>query len=209
MASEHGPRESAGHPGPPVSAATAADTLRDLHAIGDRSRRAATRNLLAVPLLAWGIAWIAGYALLDLAPWRAAVPAGLALAAAAVTATWLARVRSAVLSGWERRVRTAWTALMLCSPFLAASISPVPGRVLAAFLGAVWGVGLLLCAIAVGDVPLGAAGAVTVLAAAFCRPVLHHHALLGFGLCAGGAMVVLGAWRLRRPAPRLRLPSSP
>ncbi len=189
-----------------MSAAVAADTLRDLDAIGSRSRRAATRDLLAVPLLAWGIAWIAGYALLDLAPWRAAVPAGLALAAAAVAATWLSRMHSAVLSGWERRIRTAWAALMLCSPFLVASVSPLPGRVLAAFLGAVWGVGLLLYAIAVADVPLGAAGAFTVLAAAFCRPALHHHALLGFGLCAGGAMLVLGAWRLRGAAPRRRLP---
>jgi hypothetical protein len=205
--SESESRDSAGRPAPGPPAAAAADTLRDLRAIGSRSRQAATRDLLGLPLLLWGVAWIAGYALLDLAPWRVAVPAGLALAAAAVAGTWLSRVRPAVLSGWERRTRTGWAALMLCSPFLVASVSPVPSRVLAVFLGAVWGVGLLLFAIAAGDVPLGATGAFTVLAAAFCRPLLHQHALLGFGLCAGGAMFALGGWRLCSPAlrPHLRV----
>lgn len=110
-----------------------------------------------------------------------------------------------VLSGWERRTRMAWAALMLCSPFLVASVSPVPGRVLAVFLGAVWGTGLLLLATATGDVPLGAVGAVTVLAAAICRPALHDYSLLGFGSCAGGAMLALGCSRLCGPALRHRL----
>jgi hypothetical protein len=197
---------AAGRTPAPPAAAAAADTLRDLRAIGGRSRQAATRGLLGIPLLLWGAAWMAGYALLDLAPWRVAVPAGLALAAAAVAGTWLSRIRPAVLSGWERRTRIAWAALMLCSPFLVATVSPVSGRVLAVFLGAVWGVGLLLFAIAVGDLPLGVTGAFTVLAAAFCRPLLHPHALLGFGLCAGGAMLALGLGRLCGPALRHHLP---
>jgi hypothetical protein len=203
--SESESRGNTDGPGPTPPAA-AADTLRDLRAIGSRSRQAATRDLIATPLVIWGIAWIVDYALLDLAPWRAAVPAGVALTVVAVAGTWLSRMRAAVLSGWERRVRMAWVALMLCSPFLVTSISPVPGRVLVVFLGALWGVGLLLFAIATGDVPLAAAGALTVLAAAFCRPVLHHYSLLGFGLCAGGAMVTVGTWRLCGPALRHRLP---
>jgi hypothetical protein len=197
--------------GPPsvVAAEAAADTLRDLRAIGSRSRQAATRDLMGFPLVVWGLAWVTGYALLDLAPWRFAVPIGVVLAVAGVTGTWLARRRSAVLSGWERRIRVAWLALMACSPFLILSISPVPGRVLAVFLGALWGVGLLLYAVATGDRPLGVVGVVTVLAAAFCRPVLHHHALLGFGLCAGGAMLALGVWRVSWSALRGRPPEAP
>ncbi len=207
MPSESEPGNSAGRLGAPPSAAAAEDTLRDLRAIGSRSRRAATRDLLTIPLVSWGIAWAAGYTLLDLAPWRVAVPAGAALVVAALTATWLCRARRTVRSGWERRTRLGWAALMLCSPFLVASVSPVPGRVLAIFLGALWGAGLLLFAVAAGDRPLGIVGAFTVLVAAFCRPVLHPHALLGFGLLAGGAMLALGAWRLFRPALRHRLPS--
>jgi len=206
MTGESEPGRSTGRPRPASPAAAAADTLRDLHAIGGRSRRAATRDTLAIPLAIWGTAWIAGYALLDLAPWRTAIPAGAALAVAAGAGTWLSRLHPAVLSGWERRTRLGWAALMLSSPFLVASVSPVPGRTLAVFLGALWGVGILLFAIAGGDLPLGVVGAVTVLAAGFCRQVLPHHALFGFGLCAGGAMLFLGGWRLCGPALRDRLP---
>ena len=202
MAGKLGPEGGAGPLEPVDEAATAADTLRDLRAIGTRSRHAATRELLAIPMLAWGVAWAVGYTLLDLLPWPAALPAGAALVVAALGVTWLTRLRRSVLSGWERRVQVGWAALMLCSPFLVASISPVPGRVMAVFLGALWGTGLLLFAIATGDRPLGVAGALMVLAAAFCRPLLHHHALLGFGLLAGLAMILLGGWRVAHPALR-------
>jgi hypothetical protein len=207
MTGDFGPEGGGSRPGSVQSAASAADTLRDLHAIGRRSRRAATRELLAIPLLAWGVAWAAGYTLLDLVPWSAAVPAGAALAVAALAVTWLTRLQRNVLSGWERRVQLGWVALMLCSPFLVASVSPVPERVIAVFLGALWGTGLLLFAITTGDRPLAVAGALTVLAAAFCRPVLAGHALLGFGLLAGLSMVALGGWRVGHPALADRLPS--
>jgi hypothetical protein len=193
---------------PAASSAAAADTLRDLAGIRARSRRAATRDLLRLPLVFWGLAWIAGFSLLDLAPWSVAVPVGAALAVAAAAATWLSRARPAVRSGWEHRTRAGWIALLACSPFLVLSISPVPARVMAVFLGALWGVALVLYAIATGDVPLGVAGGLTVAAAGFCRVLLHHNGLLGFGLCAGSAMLALGGWRLRTSALRPdRLPS--
>ena len=213
MPSDSGSPDPAAGPGaargrPLTESAAAAATLRDLVGIRARSRRAATRDLLRLPLLFWGLAWIAGFSLLDLAPWPVAVPAGAALAVAAAAGTWLSRARPAVRSGWEHRTRAGWIALLACSPCLVLCISPVPGRVMAAFLGALWGVALLLYAIATGDVPLGVVGGLTVVAAAFCRILLHRYGLLGFGLCAGGAMLALGGWRVRTSALRPgRLPS--
>lgn len=174
----------------------AVSTLRELHAIGRRSRHAASTNLTGIPLASWGTAWSAGFAVLDLASWRIAVPLALLLAVGAAVGTWAVRSPE-VRSGWERRIQVGWVALFLSSPFLVASVSPVAVRVELVFLGALWGVALLLYAVATTDFLLGAVGGITVLAAAFCRPLVPEHPLLTFGVVAGGAMLLVGSWRIR------------
>lgn len=143
----------------------------------------------------WGAAWWLGFALLDLAPWRIAVPVGIALSAGAMLTTWLFRSQE-VSSGWERQTRTGWLALMLCSPFLLASIGPIPSYAQMIFLGALWGVALILYAVPTGDFPLGLVGAGILLTGVFARS-FGAHRLLVFGCVAGLAMVALGASRAR------------
>ncbi len=141
--------------------------------------------------------------------WRPGRPrCRLALAAAALPLTWLTRRQRSVLSGWQRRTQLGWAALGWCArrSWWRAS-AQCRGGSWRSSSGALWGTGLLLFAIATNDRPLAGAGAQTVLAAAFCLPAPPHHALLAFGLLAGLAMVVLGGWRVARPALRDRLPS--
>lgn len=181
----------------PVSAGRAADTLADLDSIETRSRRAASTALTRVPLASWGVAWLVGFALLDSRPWRVAVPIGLLLALAAMALTWVGRSPQ-VRSGREGRVGLGWLALMLCSPFLVATIGPVPARVEILFLGALWGVALLLYGVASADIALCAVGVLIVLGGAFSRPVSPPHALLVSGLVGGASMLALGGWRTWR-----------
>lgn len=187
--------------GPPAdpSPAEAARVLRELDAIGVRSRRAAYATLTRTPLALWGVAWLTGYALLDLTPWALAVPVGLAVSAAAVAGTWRSGAQD-VLNGWEQRVRLSWLVLMASSPPLLMTVSPLPMHAVLIFLGALWGVALLLYAVAVGDIPLGAVGTVVLVTAAAVRVLGLDHDLLTFGVFAGGAMTALGAYRMSRPA---------
>lgn len=164
--------------------AEAAETLRDLRTIGGRSQRAASTALTQIPLATWGLAWAVRYALLALAPSPLAVPVGCVLAFGAALVTWIFRSRE-VTSGRERRTRAGWLALLLCSPFLIAVVSPIPVHPEALFLGALWGVALLLFAIATLDLPLGVVGALIVLAAAGSRIAALDRPLLVFGLIAG------------------------
>lgn len=181
-----------------TESAEAAETLRDLRTIGGRSQRAASTALTRIPLAAWGLTWAVGYALLALAPWRLAVPVGCVLALGGALVSWIFRSRQ-VTSGRERRTRAGWLALLLCSPFLVAVVSPIPARTEALFLGALWGVALLLFAIATLDLPLGVVGALIVLAAGGSRTAAVDRPLLVFGLIAGLAMLALGLWRTARP----------
>lgn len=179
--------------------ADAAETLADLETISRRSRQAASAALTRIPLASWGAAWVVGFALLDQAPWRLAVPVGLALAAGAAVATWTWRSPQ-IRSGRETRIGLGWLALMLCSPFLVAVVSPIPDRVEMMFLGALWGVALLLYGIASADVAPAVVGAITVLAATISRVSGIPHPLLVFGAVAGGSMLALGlrrTWRYR------------
>ena len=181
--------------------AEAAETLRDLRTVGGRSQRAASTALTRIPLAAWGLAWAVGYGLLALAPWRLAVPVGCVLAFGATLVSWIFCSRE-VTSGRERRTRAGWLAMLLCSPFLIAVVSPTPARTEALFLGALWGVALLLFAIATLDLPLGVVGALIVLTAAGSRIAAADRPLLVFGLVAGLAMLALGLWRTVRSGGR-------
>lgn len=193
-----GPGPDEGHPLPAPSAADAARTLQELAAIGGRSRRVAYATFTRSPLAVWGVAWLIGYVALDTAPWVVAVPVGLGLSAAAMLGTWLCRSEQ-VVNGWERRIRLSWLVLMGSSPLLVATITPAPAHTVALFLGALWGIALLLYAVAAGDVALGVVGAVIVATAPAAHIAVHDHDLLVFGVLAGGAMAALGMTRMRTP----------
>ena len=190
------PWRAAGRPGG-TSAVEAARTLDELRAITDRSRRTARAAFTGVPLLAWGVAWMAGYAGLGLLPWATAVPLGLALSACAVLVTVLVR-STEIVSESRGRIAASWVALMVSSPLLAATVAPVPVPTMLVFLGALWGVGLLLLAVGTSDAPLGVVGGIVVAVAASAHVLLGDRSLLVFGLVAGGAMAGLGAVRTCR-----------
>jgi len=190
-------REGEQHPSVP-SPAEAAATLRELNAIGGRSRRFAYAEFTRRPLLAWGAAWILGYTALGTVSWSIALPAGGVLSAAATLLTWLSRARQ-VVTDWQRRIQLSWLVLMASSPLLVATISPAPAHTVPIFLGALWGVGLLLYAVASADGWLGATGALIVVTAAAVHATAPTGDLVVFGVLAGGAMSALGLRRMRMP----------
>lgn len=144
------------------------------------------------------MAWVLGYALLDLQPWTLAVPVGLGLAVGAVATTVLVRSRE-TRSGREARVGLGWWVVMACSPLLVIIVRPVEPPTVAIFLGSLWGVAMLLLATATRDLPLGVVGGAIVLGGAACRTVADlGHPLLVFGLVGGLGMLGLGLWRTWR-----------
>jgi hypothetical protein len=181
-------------PSPAPTPSEAAGTLRDLDAIGDRSRRIVHAGFTRLPLLVWGVAWLGGYSAFDLLPFWPAVLIGGALW---VLAALSSRFHGAdeVVSSWQRSARRSWLVLVAASPLLVLAIMPVPAGTVLLLLGALWGVALALFAVATGDRPLGAVGWLVLVAAACCRFVVPGHGLLVFALVAGGAMAVLGAVR--------------
>ncbi len=178
-----------------VSPSEAARTLRDIDRITGRSRRVAYAAFTRAPLTFWGIAWLLGYSALDLLPWAVAIPVGVALALGAALGMWWWRPGE-VGSGHERKVQLSWLVLMACSPLLVATAGVVTSTAVLLFLGALWGVALLLLAVATGDVALGVVGGLVVVAAAAVRIAVPQHLLLTFAVVAGGAMTALGAYRL-------------
>ena len=181
-----------------IEGTEAADTLDELRAIADRTHQAATASVTRTPLVIWGVAWLLGYAALDLLPWSIAIPLGSALSTIATLGTWLGQSR-AVVNGWERRIQLSFVAFMACSPVLVLAIMPVPAHTILLFLGALWGVALLLYAVATGDRVLGVIGVLIVVAAAALHIIDPAHDLLMFGMVAGGAMASLGLRRMRVP----------
>lgn len=194
-----GPPRDDAHPARVPSPAEAARTLRELDAIGGRSRRIAYGKATRLPLVAWGVAWILGYGALGALPWSLALPVGGGLCAAAVLVTWLSRSNDQVVNGWERRIRLSWLVLMASSPLLVATITPAPTHAVLTLLGALWGVALLLYAVASADGWLGVAGAAIVVTAAAVHVAGVTQDLLVFGAIAGGTMTALGLRRMRMP----------
>ena len=182
---------------PEGAASEAVQTLTELAEIRRRSRRAATTGLTRIPLTTWGFAWLTGYLLLDLAPWRVAVPVGSALAVGAVVVTWALRSQE-VRTSRTARVGAGWLVVMGSSPFLLAVVSPDDGRVEALFLGTLWGVAMTLFAVATADRPFALLGAAVVLTGPFSRVLAGPHSLAVFGVVGGAGMLSLGVWRTWR-----------
>lgn len=183
---------------PPPGSVEAADTLAELEAIVSRSRRASYATVTRAPLVMWGVAWLVGYLALDTLNWAIAVPLGMVLSISAAVGTWLKR-SAEVVNGWERRVRLSWLVLMVSSPLLVITVSPTPVAAMLLFLGALWGIALLLYAVAAADLALGIVGTIVLVAAPLARTALDHHELLVYGVLAGGAMITLGLRRMRLP----------
>jgi len=174
----------------------AARILDELTPVTRRSRRLARDVALARPLLAWGLAWMAGALIYQYVHGPAGAVLGTAACAVAAAVTWLVRPREVRLPN-ERRFGLAWFALLAISPLLTAVTAPPNARVLVVFLASLWAVGMLLYGIGIQDVPLALVGLGIVAVAAAARMTAPGAALLAVGISGGLAMTALGAWRMR------------
>ena len=161
------------------------------HWMVGRPARACTR-----PLLAWGLAWMAGATLYEFIPGRAGALLGTAACAAALAVTWLVRPREVRLDN-ERRFGALWFVFLAVSPLLIAVVQPPDGHVMTVLLGSLWAVGMLLYGIGVRDISLAALGLAIVMLAAATRVAAPGAALLAVGLAGGLGMAALGGWRMR------------
>jgi hypothetical protein len=176
------------------SAEEARAALGLAHAATVRTARAAKRTTLGVGLIAWGVAWLLGYAGLQFLPffvgWGAWVPLGIA----AFVATRLLR-DDTIRSGWEGRFERAWWVVVFGTPLLVSTVTPAEPIVLVLLPGALWGLALLLYAVVSEERALAAFGATLVVLAPLLRQFLPEWGALLFGLVGGGGMVGLGLWR--------------
>jgi hypothetical protein len=181
------------------SAPTAADASRildEMTPVSRRSRQLARDVTFARPLLAWGLAWMAGATLYEFIPGRAGALLGTAACAAALAVTWLVRPREVRLDN-ERRFGALWFVFLAVSPLLIAVVQPPDGHVMTVLLGSLWAVGMLLYGIGVRDISLAALGLAIVMLAAATRVAAPGAALLAVGLAGGLGMAALGGWRMR------------
>lgn len=181
------------------SAPTAADASRildEITPVSRRSRQLARDVTFARPLLAWGLAWMAGATLYEFIPGRAGALLGTAACAAALAVTWLVRPREVRLDN-ERRFGALWFVFLAVSPLLIAVVQPPDGHVMTVLLGSLWAVGMLLYGIGVRDISLAALGLAIVMLAAATRVAAPGAALLAVGLAGGLGMAALGGWRMR------------
>jgi hypothetical protein len=185
--------------GEDFSAPTAADASRildEITPITRRSRQLARDVTFARPLLAWGLAWMAGATLYELIPGTAGALLGTAACAAALAVTWLVRPREVRLDN-ERRFGALWFVFLAVSPLLIAVAQPPNSHVMTVLLGSLWAVGMLLYGIGVRDIPLAGLGLAIVVLAAATRLAAPGAAMLTVGLAGGLGMAVLGGWRMR------------
>ena len=185
-------RDSAGLPTP----ADASRILAEIGPVTRRSQRLTRDVTMGLPLLAWGLAWLAGALLFQYLPGPAGPGLGLAACAAAAVVTRLVRPRE-VRRHTENRFALAWLVLFVTSPLLVLIAAPANSRILVVFLASLWAVGMLLYGIGVRDLPLAALGAIIVVVATVARLAVPHEAVLAVGLAGGLGMAGLGAWRLR------------
>jgi hypothetical protein len=185
--------------GEDFSAPTAADASRildEITPVSRRSRQLARDVTFARPLLAWGLAWMAGAALYEFIPGRAGALLGTTACVAALAVTWLVRPREVRLDN-ERRFGALWFVFLAVSPLLIAVVQPPDGHVMTVLLGSLWAVGMLLYGIGVRDIPLAVLGLAIVMLAAATRVAAPRTALLAVGLAGGLGMAALGGWRMR------------
>jgi hypothetical protein len=185
--------------GEDFGAPTAADASRildEITPVSRRSRQLARDVTLARPLLAWGLAWMAGATLYQFIPAPAGAAAGAAACAAAAAVTWLVRPRE-VRQDNERRYGALWFVFLAVSPLLIAVAQPPNAHVMTVLLGSLWAAGMLLYGIGVRDIPLAGLGLAIVVIAAVTRLTAPGAAMLSVGLAGGLGMTVLGGWRMR------------
>jgi hypothetical protein len=190
---------AANPPGENVGVPTSADASRilgEITPVTRRSQQLARDVTMAPPLLAWGLAWIAGSLLFQYLPSPAGAIAGLGVCAAAVAVNVLIRPRE-VRRSTERRFGLGWWVLMATSPLLVAVAAPGNAKVTAVFLGSLWAVGMLLYGIGVRDLPLAAVGLGIVVVAAATRIAVPRQSMIIVGVAGGLAMAAIGGWRLR------------
>ncbi len=178
------------------TSADASRILEELTPVTRRSRRLARDVAFARPLLAWGLAWMAGAVLFQFVPGAAGAVLGTAACACAAAVTWLVRPREVRLNT-ERRFALIWFVLLAISPLLVAVAAPPNAHIMAVFLASLWAVGMLLYGIGVKDLPLAAVGLAIVVVAAATRIMAPHAAMLIVGITGGLGMAMLGGWRMR------------
>ncbi|MDQ6636969.1 MAG: hypothetical protein M3Y62_04190 [Candidatus Dormibacteraeota bacterium] len=181
------------------SPAEAAGLLAEVGRLPARTRRLAATKFTRVSLVAWGVAWVFGYAAVQLLPQPVGLGAFAVLGVGAVTLTRLG-APGELLSGWEAQFRRGWWVLIGVMPLLGLIVQPTPLPTLLLLLGALWGVALLLFAVTVSDRALGAVALTIVAGAAAIHVLAGGWSLLCFGLVGGGAMAILGSSRLLHPA---------
>lgn len=183
-------------------AAEAAQALRLAEQARRGGRLLVVLSPMARPLVAWGIAWMVDgivYRVLPLAP---ALFVTSAMGVAALVATLLTKDAS-VRSPWAEAASRSWWVLILATAAVCAVLIPtaIPAATLVLVLGVLWGLGILLYAVAGRQHQVLALGLVLVLTpvpAALLLP--GADAVLLYGLVGGGAMVGTGMWNaMRRP----------
>jgi hypothetical protein len=186
-------------PGENIDVPTSADASRilgEITPVTQRSRQLARDVTMGRPLLAWGLAWIAGSMLFQFVPSPGGAIGGSLACAAAIAVNLLVRPRE-VRRSTERRFGLGWFVLMGTSPLLVAVAAPGNAKVTAVFLGSLWAVGMLLYGIGVRDLPLAAIGLAIVLVAAATRIAVPGQSMIIVGVTGGLAMAAVGAWRMR------------
>jgi hypothetical protein len=178
------------------AASDAQQMLRDIAPVARRSRRLTRDAAAARPLLAWGLAWMAGAVLYQYVAGPAGAILGSVPAIGAVAVTWLMRSRDVRLPA-ERRFALIWLGFLASSPLLVAVAAPPNARLMVVFLASLWAVGMVLYGIGTGDVPLAVVGLVTAGAAAAARIAAPGAAMLIVGIVGGLGMALLGASRMR------------
>jgi hypothetical protein len=190
---------AANPPGENIGVPTSADAARildEINPVTQRSRRLARDVTMGRPLLAWGLAWIAGSVLFEYAPAPAGAIGGSLACAAAIAVNVLMRPHE-VRRSTERRFGLGWFVLMAMSPLLVAVAEPRNAKITAVFLGSLWAVGMLLYGIGVRDLPLAAIGLTIVLVAAVTRIAVPGRSMIIVGLVGGLGMAGVGGWRMR------------
>lgn len=180
----------------PPTSADASRILAEIAPVTRRSRQLQRDVTMGVPLLGWGLAWLAGSLVYQYAPSPAGAGLGLAACAAAAIVTRLVRPRE-IRRNTEKRFLLAWMVLFILSPLLVVIAAPASPRIVAVFLASLWATGMLLYGIGVRDVPLAVLGLVIVVVAAVSRLAAPPEAMLAVGLAGGLGMTGLGGWRLR------------
>jgi hypothetical protein len=178
------------------TSADASRILAEITPVTRRARQLARDVTFARPLLAWGLAWVAGALMYEFVRGVPGIALGLAACAGAAAVSWLVRPREVRLHS-EQRFAQLWIALFATSPLLVIVVAPANGHILVAFLGCLWAVALLLYGVGVKDIPLATVGLTTVAAAAVARLAAPGVIMLAVGLAGGLGMAALGGWRMR------------